>query len=220
MIDHPDRREPPPQAQSLSRPRASRVAPRRNPNGPRFRRWHRANSANCVFILCYFPSGARTEIVVGVVIQFKGVAMKSACFGTRSAVVAIGLLFGAAGIARADAVSAVAPDLAVSSPDGSCGADLSPCDGAIRNLASPPALHVHKELGHHQFAKRRQFVVAARRQPEVRSGCARPADLHRVNRLEFAVSGGSNHRNQLLSARDFCEVVESDREPSEREAQA
>ena len=92
--------------------------------------------------------------------------MKSACFGTRSAVVAIGLLFGAAGIARADAVSAVGPDLAVSSPDGSCGADLSPCDGAIRNLASPPALHVHKELGHHQFAKRRQFVVAARRQPE------------------------------------------------------
>lgn len=89
--------------------------------------------------------------------------MKSAFFETRSAVVAIGLLFGAAGIARADAVSVIAPDLAVSSSDGSCGGDLSPCDGVIRNLASPPAPHVHKQ---HQFAKRRQFVVAARRQPE------------------------------------------------------
>lgn len=84
----------------------------------------------------------------------------------RSMVVAAGLLFGAGGIARADAVSNPAPDLAITNSDGSCGSDLSSCEDAIRNLASQPSWPLHKQFAHHQVAKRRPVVVVAHRQPE------------------------------------------------------
>lgn len=90
--------------------------------------------------------------------------MKSIWFETRSMIVATGLLLGAAGIARADAVSAPAPDLAVTNADDSCDGDLSSCEDATRKFASPPSVHLHKQFAHHRFAKRRPVVVAARQQ--------------------------------------------------------
>ena len=104
--------------------------------------------------------------MVGVLVRFGGLPMKLIWFETRSAIVATGLLFGAAGIARADAVSNPAPDLAVIDSDGSCASDFSSCEDAIRKLASPPSSHLHKQFAHHQVAKHRPDVVAARRQPE------------------------------------------------------
>jgi hypothetical protein len=92
--------------------------------------------------------------------------MNSIGFETRSMVVAAGLLFGAAGIARADAVSNPAPDLAITNSDGSCGSDLSSCEDAIRNFASQPSWHLHKQFAHHQVAKRRSVIVLAHRTPE------------------------------------------------------
>jgi hypothetical protein len=92
--------------------------------------------------------------------------MKSIWFETRSVIVATGLLFGAAGIARADAGSAPAPDLAVTNADDSCDSDLSSCEDAARKFASPPTSHLHKQFAHHRFARRRPVIVAARRQPE------------------------------------------------------
>jgi hypothetical protein len=76
--------------------------------------------------------------------------------------VASGLLFGAAGIARADPVSIPTPDWAVANPDDSCGNDLSSCDSTARKSAPLPPAHVHKEFSYHRFAKRRPPVVAAR----------------------------------------------------------
>jgi hypothetical protein len=92
--------------------------------------------------------------------------MKSIWFQTRIVLVAGGLLFSGAGIARADALSIPGSDLAGS--DDACGSDSSSCDGAIGNFAPPPSpsSHVPKQFAHHQVAKRRPFVVAARRQPE------------------------------------------------------
>ena len=93
--------------------------------------------------------------------RFWGSAMKSIWLEMRSVVVATGLLLGAAGIARADAVSIPAPDLDVANSDASCG-DLSSCEDAIPNFASS---HFHKQLAHHRLAKRRPIIVAGRRQP-------------------------------------------------------
>jgi hypothetical protein len=92
--------------------------------------------------------------------------MKPIWFETRSVVVAAGLLFGAVGIARADAASNPAPNFAAANSDDSCGSDLSSCEDAIPNFASPPSSHLHKQFAHHRDAKHRPVVVAARRLPE------------------------------------------------------
>jgi hypothetical protein len=90
--------------------------------------------------------------------------MKSIWFETRSVIVATGLLFGAAGIARADAVSVPAPE-AVTNAGDSCDSELSSCEGATRKFGSPPSSHLHKQFGHHRFAKPWPVVAAARQQP-------------------------------------------------------
>jgi hypothetical protein len=89
--------------------------------------------------------------------------MKSIWFETRSVIVATGLLFGAAGIVRADAVSIQGPDAALANSDKSCGSDLSSCQDAIPDFSSPPSLHL--PVAHHRVAKHRPVVVAAHQRP-------------------------------------------------------
>jgi hypothetical protein len=89
--------------------------------------------------------------------------MKSIWFEMRSVIVATGLLFGAAGIARADAVSIQGANEALANSGKSCGSDLSSCEDAIPDFASPPSLHL--PVAHHRVAKHRPVAVAARQQP-------------------------------------------------------
>jgi hypothetical protein len=52
-----------------------------------------------------------------------------------------------------------------------------------------------------------------------RSGCLPAAHLHRRERMEFAVSGRSGHRHQLLTRRSFRQIVERDRKPTNEKLQ-
>jgi hypothetical protein len=91
--------------------------------------------------------------------------MSSIWLGTRSAIVAGCLLFGAEGIARADAAPSPAVDLAVANSDDSCGGDLSSCENAVRNLTPPLSSHLQKKPVHHRVANRGPGVIAARQRP-------------------------------------------------------
>jgi hypothetical protein len=89
--------------------------------------------------------------------------MRLIWFETRSAIVATGLLFGAAAIARADGVPIPASDLVVVNSHDSCANDFSSsCDDTAGKPASLPSSHLHKQFAYHRFAKHHPTVVAAR----------------------------------------------------------